>query len=320
MELLIGEWLDVIDRYYLSDLIVSGGSAFKLLVAGPDGATAGALDRLRELAERQGCLYAGVSAAETRIDRIDNVLFAITRQIDWGSLMAKDARDFLDNHHYRLPNGADLSDVEAIAQASGRTADDFRGDVGRATARDIVLDRAMCKEFRTALAHLRNAQFFPRNVTPSDTEVLSGWLRGEKVSSAALRNLQIYSKIDRRNARDVLRALAHWLGKSQGKGLVIGIDLSALLTVRPRGIRPEDFGSESYSRIALLDAYEVLRQFIDETDEIDHCLICACAPPGIRTDEKRSLEKYLALWNRLVNEVHDLERQNPLAAMVRVAH
>jgi hypothetical protein len=72
-----------------------------------------------------------------------------------------------------------------------------------------------------------------------------------------------------------------------------------------------------YSRNALLDVYEVLREFIDETDEIDHCLICAVGPVELETDPKRSIFRYYALQNRLVNEVHDRDRQNLLAAMVR---
>jgi hypothetical protein len=115
----------------------------------------------------------------------------------------------------------------------------------------------------------------------------------------------------------MLRALAHWLAKSVGKGLVIGIDLSALLAVKPRGM-DDDLNSLHYSRSSLLDAYEVLRQFIDETDEITHCLICAAAPAAIETDEKRSIFGYYALQSRLFSEVHDVSRQNLLAAMVRV--
>ncbi len=154
-------------------------------------------------------------------------------------------------------------------------------------------------------------------MTPTDTETISGWIRGEKVGTAALKDLGIYSRIGRHNAREMLIALSHWLARSLGRGLVIGIDLQALLAARPA----QELGQPlalHYSRSALLDAYEVIRQFIDQTDDVTHCLICAVAPQEIETDERRSIFKYYALQSRLVSEVHDVERQDLLASMVRL--
>ena len=75
-----------------------------------------------------------------------------------------------------------------------------------------------------------------------------------------------------------------------------------------------------YSRNALLDTYEVLRQFVDETDEITHCFICAIAPSEIVTDEKKSIYKYYALQSRLLSEVHDADKQNMLGTMVHLCN
>ncbi len=312
------EWLDIVDRFYLSGFIKDGGSAFKMLLTPNEDDASFALSGLRALAEQRGHMFAYVSAAQTRVDRIDQIFFAIAKQIDWEELMARDATNFLHSHDYAVPEGTSLSDATAIAAANGVTQEELVTELRRATRQEIVSDRQMCKEFRTALGWLRNAQFFPRNVSPSDAETIEGWLHGDKVSMGALKTLKIYSKIGRHNARDMLSALAHWLAKSLGQGLVIGLDLSGLLNVSPRDV-DEEPPSLRYSRNALLDAYEVLRQFIDETDEITHCLICGSAPSGIITDEKRSITKqYYALNNRLANEAHDRDRENPLAAMVHI--
>ncbi|MDO8587077.1 MAG: DUF2791 family P-loop domain-containing protein [Armatimonadota bacterium] len=316
MESALGDWLEAVDKYYLSDFVNSGGSAFKLLLARDISGVSTVLEKVRSLAEGRGYIYVQVSAADTRIDRIDQLFFAVARQIDWDSLVARDAADFLRRRDYEIPEGVATSDTAAIAQANDCDEEDLLKEIRRATRQEIVQDRRMCKEFRTAVAQLRGAQFFPRSVTPSDTETLSGWMRGAKVSAAALRDLRIYSKIGRHNAREMLIALAHWLATSLGMGLVIGLDLSALLLTRPSAT-DEISASLHYSRSALLDAYEVIRQFIDETDDITHCLICAVAPPEIETDEKRSVFKYYALQSRLLSEVHDLDRQDLLAAMVR---
>jgi len=316
MEALTADWLEVLDKYYLGDFISSGGAAFKLILAKDDNASPPVLQEVRSLAEKRGYIYVQVSAAETRIDRIDQVFFAIAKQIDWDALISRDAINFLRSLDYEIPDNATPGDTALIAETNGAEQDDLLRDVRRATRQSIINDRRMCKEFRTAIAQLRSAQFFPKTVTPSDTETLSGWMRGEKVSAAALKDLRIYSKIGRHNAREMLIALAHWLATSLGMGLVVGLDLSALILIRPPapGAQPSFY----YSRSALLDAYEVIRQFIDETDDITHCLICAVAPPEIETDEKRSIFKYYALQSRLLSEVRDLDRQDLLASTVRL--
>lgn len=312
------EWLDVIDKYYLHDFIKDGGSAFKMLLTQNEDDASSALCGLRALAEQCRYKYVQVSAARIRVDRIDQIFFEVANQVDWDALMAQDAANFLRSHNYAVPEGVPLSDTTAIAAANGVTQEDLHGELARDTTKEIVGDRRMCKDFRTALAHLRNAQLFPRRVSPSDADTLKCWLRGEKISMVALRYLRIYSKIGRHNAREMLSALALWLATSLGQGLVIGLDLSALLDVSPKGAS-DKAPSLRYSRNALLDAYEALRQFIDETDEITHCLICASVPSGIITDEKRSIvNQYYALHNRLVNEAHDRDRENPLAAMVHL--
>lgn len=313
MESAMMDWAEVMDRYYLDGFVRSGGSAFKLLLTRNAGGVPAVLDGIRSLAEGKGYSYAQVSAAQTRVDRIEQIYFAIARQIDWEKLITIDAANFLRAHDYEIPESAGPGDIAMIAEANGCDQEDLMKEIRRATRQEIAQDRRMCKEFRTAIAQLRQSLFFPRSVTPSDMETLSGWLRGEKVSAASLRDLRIYSKIGRHNAREILIALAHWLSKSVGVGLVIGLDLRALFETRP----PESgVPSLRYSRGALMDSYEVIRQFIDETDEITHCVTCAVAPSEIVTDEKRSIFKYYALQSRLLSEVHDADRQDLLSAMV----
>lgn len=314
MQASTADWLEILKKYYLDDYIKFGGAAFKLLLARDNESV---LREVRSLAEKCDYVYVQVSAADTRVDKIDQLFFAITKQIDWDALVSRDAMNFLRTLDYEIPEGVAPSDTAVIAELNGSDQEDLLREIRRATRQTITQDRLMCKEFRTAVAQLRSAQFFPRSVTPSDTETLSGWLRGEKVSAAALRELRIYSKIGRHNAREMLIALAHWLATSLGMGLVIGLNLSALILTRstPLGERPSFY----YSRSALLDAYEVIRQFIDETDNITHCLICAVAPPEIETDEKRSIYKYYALQSRLLSEVRDLDCQDMLASTVHLS-
>jgi hypothetical protein len=67
-----------------------------------------------------------------------------------------------------------------------------------------------------------------------------------------------------------------------------------------------------------MDAYEVLRQFVDATDELEGCLIGVLAPLEFLDDERRGVERYTALKLRVWDEVRDRQRANPLAALVRL--
>jgi len=70
----------------------------------------------------------------------------------------------------------------------------------------------------------------------------------------------------------------------------------------------------------VLDAYEVLRQFIDGTDEMEGLLIIVLASKDFLHDDKRGLSRYDALKLRVWDEVRDRQRQNPLASLVRLSN
>jgi hypothetical protein len=63
----------------------------------------------------------------------------------------------------------------------------------------------------------------------------------------------------------------------------------------------------------------VLRQLIDNTDELSHCLVAVVASPAFVTDANRGLDAYQALKLRIFDEVRDRNRDNPLASLLRLA-
>jgi hypothetical protein len=126
----------------------------------------------------------------------------------------------------------------------------------------------------------------------------------------------IYQKIGRHLARDMFLSLAHWLRKTGKPGCMLVLDISRY-TLERRHSAPD--GLLFHSTAAVVDAYEVLRQFIDATDELEGCLIAVIVPTAFLTDDKRGLSKYDALRLRIWDEVHDRQKANPLSALVRLA-
>jgi len=98
-------------------------------------------------------------------------------------------------------------------------------------------------------------------------------------------------------------------------GVVLALDVSRYADAS----RPAERGSGLYYSIAaVLDAYEVLRQLIDATDELEYCFIGVLAAPELLSDEQRGLRRYQALYLRVSDEVRDRYRPNPLSALVRL--
>ena len=141
------------------------------------------------------------------------------------------------------------------------------------------------------------------------------WLRGDLRQITRLRSALIFRRIARHNARHFLCALPRWLVRCGHRGLVLDLDLTRLAVARRPPI--DDAVGFYYSKAAVMDSYEVLRQLIDATDELTSCCVAVLAPPSLLTDESRGLGAYNALKLRIWDEVHDRRRDNPFSSLVR---
>ena len=81
---------------------------------------------------------------------------------------------------------------------------------------------------------------------------------------------------------------------------------------------PEERNGFYYTKAALLDGYELLRQLVDNTDELARCCVVVVAAPEFLTDEHRGVSAYQALKLRIHDEVRDRSRDNPFASLVRL--
>jgi hypothetical protein len=312
MGVALTEWIGLLREEYLKEFIASGGAAVKLAVAPPEQAGL-VLDAVAGEAGNLGYLVARVDAAQTKVQMIDRLFFTVARQVDWDAATDRCLRALLREQGIQVEEGQPLDDMDAIAAANGRLKSDLFGEISRLIANRILGNFALAREFRTAVAMLCWGRINPQNVSPSDAEIVKQWLVGEKCSLAALKKLQIYQRIGRHNARLLLGSLAVWLHEVGHAGLALLVDLNAVVTDRPPGD-----GVIRYTRNAVLDTYEVLRQFIDDTDEMAHLLVVGVAGPGLLDDPRRSVDNYTALKLRTADEVRDRSRANPLNAMVRL--
>jgi hypothetical protein len=308
------DYATFLDREYLHGYVDRGGSAVKFAVAG-EAAAAELRERVMATGRNAGYLAVGVDAASTRVQLMDEVFFEIARQVDWNGLAATTARAAASAAGYPVPEGLPLS-LDAIAAHHGTDARELKRDLDRELQRRVIHDLAMVQEFRIAMLRLCQAQLQTGQVSEAEHAAILDWLHGDLRQMSALKSSSIYRRVARHNARQMLYSLPHWLAVNGSAGLLVVLDASRLGVAR----RPplEERSGIYYTRLALLDAYEVMRQLVDSTDELSRCCIVVIAAPELITDESRGLDAYSALKLRIIDEVRDRRRDNPFSALVRI--
>ncbi len=311
-----GAYADFLDREYLGSYVAGGGTAVKFVVGPDDGEVGSFRMLLRERAETSDYLAVRVDAAETRVHMMDQVFFAVAGQVDWDGLAVHAVRRALAAIAHPVPgDGTDVS-VEAVAAHHGVDPQELTRDVNRQLQRDIYGDFAMVQEFRIAMLRLCQAHLRTAQVTDAEHTAVLDWLRGELRQISMLRSAMIFRRIGRHNARQLLFSLAHWLSTNGRSGLVLELDVRRLgFARRPRAEEREGL---YYTRATLLDAYELLRQLVDNTDELSHCCVVVLAAPEFVSDQNRGVGAYQALKLRIYDEIRDRNRDNPYSSLVRL--
>ncbi|MGH3680451.1 MAG: BREX system ATP-binding domain-containing protein [Natronosporangium sp.] len=311
------EYLDFLATEYLASYVARGGAAIKLLVVG-DGPAA------RELADGLATVDGGfvpvvVDAASTKVHMIDQLFFAVARQLDWADLAAAAVRSAYQRVGSPPPTpppdqtGLTITEVAAYHELD---ATELYRSVRRSLENAVLHDLTLAHEFRVAMLRLCQALLGRGDVSELEQAAVLGWLHGEKVPAAELRRVSLHAREARHNARPLLVSLTRWLRRVGRSGLVLQLDLERLAVARrpPAGLRDGLY----YTKAMALDAYEVLRQLIDGTDELEGLFVAVLVPPELVTDEARGLPAYTALQLRVADEVRDRRRPNPYAALVRV--
>lgn len=312
--ILAEDYLGFLERDYLHGYLEEGGSALKFVVPPDDAAAGYFMERFASVAEGAGFAVAKVDAAETRVHILEQVFFAVARQLDWDGLASRATRKALAGAGYPAPDEGVA--LDSIASHYGADPRELKRDVDRQLQEQVSRDYAMVQEFRTAMLRLCQAQLRSGQVVDAEHTAVVDWLRGELRQISVLKSALIFRKIGRHNARHMLFSLAHWLAVNDRSGLALLLDIRRLGF--PRRPSPEERHGHYYTRPALFDAYEMLREMVDNADEMANCIVVVVASPAFLTDAARGLDVYQALKLRIFDEVRDANRDNPYSALVRL--
>lgn len=310
------EWAEILQREYLQGFIKQGGAAVKFCIHPNEQNSKYTQKIISEIAHTEGYVFASVDAAYTKIHHIDEVFYKIAKQIDWDLLAKTYLRNFYIKQGYRLPPDEGDFSIQSIARINNFEEMQFRNDTRSGIQRALFGDYDMSQEFRFAMSRLCINQFDTNGPEDYLSSWVIAWLQGKIRLISSLKDALIFQRITKYNARYILYSLAHWIKLNGMNGLVLVIDLTGCYA-------PKKYSTDTifvnYSTSMVLDTYEVLRQFIDGTSDMDSLLMIIQAPIELIVDEKRGLERYDALKMRIWNEVRDLNRQNPLSSLVRLS-
>jgi transposase-like protein len=313
--LTVESYAEFVAKEYLGDYVRDGGAAVRFVITGSDEVAARWHRRLAGTAIDEGYLYVAAEAADIRVHLIDQLYAAVARRLDWHDLARRQVHTLWDHIGLAAADPAQVS----VAEIARRHDVDVR-EAGRSMRRQLeetlLRDASLAREFRLAVLRLCQAELGSGEVSAEERAAVLSWLRVEPVALRDLRSASLTGRVARHNARAMLVSLAAWRARVAGTGLVLDLDLARLAVSRRPPIDERD--GFYYSKAAVLDVYEVLRQLVDATDSLHGVFAAVTLPPSLVSDDARGLPAYSALQQRVVDEVHDRRRANPFAALVRL--
>lgn len=309
----VSEYGDFLVRAYLSSFVAEGGAAVKVAIV-PSSREAEELSSdVSSAATNLGYTCVHIDAALVRTSLVQQVFFAVARAVDWRSAACAIVRDTVFAQFQVAIEGRPT--LEAIGEATHLDVPLVRQAMLRGLQDSVYRNYRLAKDFRIAMMSYCMAELQSDASADHSRQALNEWLCGDLRLIGAVKDTGIFQKIGRHNARVMVASTARWLRQAGGKGLLIVMDIGRLANPTK-----QDGGDGlHYAPTHVMDTYEVLRQFIDATDEMEGVMLLITAPQSLLDDERRGFPAYKALQNRIWDDVRDSSRQNPYAPMVRLS-
>jgi hypothetical protein len=309
-------WVEFLESEYMGGFIKNGGSAIKFAVPLEEHAAHALCTAVNERATEHGYVVASVDSASTRVHMVDQLFFSVAEQVPWRETVERVIARLAEVERYSPATPGDGPLFRRLADANNLDPDFLLMTLRRKIESHVFRNKGMAKDFRVAMTQLAVAELAGAQEATTVHAVLTDWLCGRNRAVSAVKPYHIFTRINRANARYFFESLLVWLAFAGYLGLVLTLDISRVSVVRnPRDERIY------YTKAGVLDAYELLRQFIDGTDRLERCLIVVVPDPAFLDEDVngRGIGVYPALKFRVYDEVRDRILVNPMASLVRLA-
>lgn len=315
----LSKWLQVIDQEYLSDFVREGGASLKVAVTS-DEMRPELTAALAAKSKERNYIFLEFDAAKGRAHMPQDIFFAMANQIDWRMFARRQVLQMAAQRGLAVA-GVDATNADnvyqSIGQANGIDRNAVFRDLRPFFESEMVNNSKMAKDFRVAMAQLC---IHENMADPGyyQAEPLLDWLTGANTRLGNVRHFSVYTPINRNTARYFIESAFYWISHLGYAGTVMPFDISRVTVAK----RPKD-GSRYYTRTMAMEHYELLREFIDDADQLTSALLLVFATQeflGDATDRRsRGYGIYQALQTRIMDDVRDRNLVNPVAALVRLS-
>lgn len=314
----LSEWLNFVDAEYLQNFVRDGGSAIKFAVPLDDTLRPDIFDGLTGLATQAGYSVVKISAAETRIHMIDEIFFRTAEQVPWQVLSRRFVAKLAAEAGYLWAddgdNDGDSPLYARLAEKNQMDPQMLLLDLKKAIGNKVLKDRTLSGDFRVAMTHLCIAELSGGQDGATTVKILTDWLTGHNKAMSAVKPYHIFRRINRTTARFFFESMVRWSRLTAYPGIVALLDAQRVTLAH----KNPDLGL-FYSKAAVLDTYELLRQFIDGAGNLEGFLMVVVPDFAFLEDHSRGISAYEALKFRVFDEIHDRNLVNPMASLARIA-
>lgn len=291
--------LDFWQEKYLANYLAQGGSKIKFLIGRTGSGRTHFLEMLAMEAEKMGYIPVSLSAREVWLHDFKEIYAAVLRQVDLMERLKLSCSQVIRQVGYDpadIPEGMTFADyLSGQGQLDPLTKREIRQQLEQLFLANQLIDN----NFALACSLLTGSLLgYPTLEEPSRCLLLL-WLEGSReVRLPSIRRLGLSpSKITKYNARHMLRSLVEVCRLTGYKGLVISIDEMEIM------VGADSSEAMRYTRLKREDAYESIRELIDEIDTLKNIMFVFSFERRLLDDEKAGLKSYQALWMRIQNEI-----------------
>ena len=163
------EYATFLAREYLAGYLPSGGAAVKVAVVGDSSAADRLKSALGAAAAEYGGLYVSLSAESTRVHMVDQIYFAVSRNVDWEALAADRVRAAYQSAAFPVPDGLGLT-VAEVARHHDVDVGELYRSVRRNLERSLLGNPVIAAEMGRAILRLAQAQLGAGDVDVAEHE------------------------------------------------------------------------------------------------------------------------------------------------------
>jgi hypothetical protein len=280
-------WLNFIDREYLRTFVREGGSAVKFAVPLDEVWRQEILEGLTRLAEQAGYLVAAIDAAATKIHMADDIFFRTAEQVPWQLLSRKFVARLAADSGYSWTEDGEGPLYLRLADRNQMDPQLLLLDLKKQIGNRVFKERRLSRDFRVAMTHLCIAELTGGPDGATTAGIMTDWLTGRNKAISAMKPYHIFRKINRTTARYFFESMVRWLRVVAYPGLVVLLEAQRIMRAR----NPNEAGI-FYSKAAVLDTYEVLRQFIDGASHLEGFFMVVIPDFTFLEDQTRGIGAY----------------------------